>query len=276
MRLALHAIGIVFLTLLTQIGGLAWIGTAVVARRLPRRRFVQLAVFLMIYTGLSFAAVAVAPVFGRVALPCFATGQSQLAMHSPLYCVLNRQYVSKPMQVAVSQLAADINRQFPGTLTQALDANFPFLDGFPLLPHLSHNDGNKLDIALYYDDPSTGKYIRGRTRSPVGYWGFERPEQGADLPCAGRSDILTGRWDMGWFQIFNTVVLLDRERTRAALEWLTALDAGRKAGVTKVFVEPHLAKTLRVESDILRFQGCRAARHDDHIHFQVNDKVVPR
>lgn len=162
-----------------------------------------------------------------------------------------------------------MNRQFPGTLTQALDASFPFLDGFPLLPHLSHNDGNKLDLTLYYGDPSTGEYIRGKTRSPIGYWGFERPERGAELPCAGRHDIVTGRWDMGWFQIFNSVVVLDGSRTRAALEWLTAQDEGRKAGVTKVFIEPHLANSLGVKADILRFQGCRAARHDDHIHFQV-------
>lgn len=270
MRLLFHAGGVVFLTLLTQIGGLAWIGTAVIAHRLPGRRLVVLGVFLVIYAGLSVAAMAIAPVFGRVALPCFATGQSQLAMQSPLYCALNRHYVSKPMHDVANKLAMDMNRQFPGTLTQALDANFPFLDGFPLLPHLSHNDGNKLDIALYYGDPSTGEYIRGKTRSPIGYWGFDHPERGSDLPCAGRHDIVTGRWDMGWFQIFNSVVVLDRPRTRAVLEWLTAQDKGRKVGVEKVFVEPHLAKTLGVESDILRFQGCRAARHDDHIHFQVS------
>jgi hypothetical protein len=269
MRLALHAVGVVFLTLLTQIGGLAWIGTAVIAHRLPGRRLVMLAMFLAIYACLSIAAVSVAPVFGRVALPCFATGQSQLAMQSPLYCALNRHYVSKPMYDMADKLAADMNRQFPGTLTQALDASFPFLDGFPLLPHLSHNDGNKLDIALYYGDPGTAKYIRGKTRSPIGFWGFERPEPGAELPCAGRHDIVTGRWDMGWFQIFNSVVVLDRSRTRAALEWLTVQDGGRKAGVTKVFIEPHLANSLGVTGDILRFQGCRAARHDDHFHFQV-------
>ncbi|WP_108883117.1 hypothetical protein [Anderseniella sp. Alg231-50] len=269
MRLLIHIGAVVFLTLLTQVGGLAWIGTAVMARRLANRRLVILGVFGAIYAGLSLAAATAAPVFGRVALPCLATGQSTLAMQSPLYCVLNRHYVSKPMYDTANKLAADMNRQFPGTLTQALDGSFPFLDGFPLLPHLSHNDGNKLDIAFYYGDPSTQKYIRGKTRSPIGYWGFERPERGADLPCEGRRDILTGRWDMSWFQIFNSVVVLDRPRTRAALEWLTAPDGGRKAGVTKIFIEPHLANSLGVKDDILRFQGCRAARHDDHIHSQV-------
>jgi hypothetical protein len=40
---------------------------------------------------------------------------------------------------------------------------------------------------------------------------------------------------------------------------------GKLAGNMRV----HLAKTLAVENDSVRFQGCWAARHDDHIHFQV-------
>jgi hypothetical protein len=36
-----------------------------------------------------------------------------------------------------------------------------------------------------------------------------------------------------------------------------------------VFVEPYLAARLGVTAPAIRFQGCRAARHDDHIHFQV-------
>lgn len=39
--------------------------------------------------------------------------------------------------------------------------------------------------------------------------------------------------------------------------------------VEKLFIEPHLKTRLRVESPKIRFQGCRSARHDDHIHFQL-------
>ena len=268
-QLALHAGAFLFLTLLTQIGGLAWLAAVIVVRWFRMRRLAYPAAFLAIYAGLSLAAASIAPVFGRVALPCFAGDQSLLAMQSPLYCALNRHYVTEPMLDAANKLAMAIDRQFPGTLTQTLDGSFPFLDGFPLLPHLSHHDGNKLDLAFHYGDPSTGDYIRGKTRSPIGYWGFERPARDAVLPCADRNDILTGRWDMAWFQMFNSVVVLDRPRTRAVLEWLVSEDHGGRAGVTKVFVEPHLAASLGVEGDVLRFQGCRAARHDDHIHFQV-------
>ena len=40
-------------------------------------------------------------------------------------------------------------------MTLALDGGFPFLDGFPLLPRLSHDDGRKLDLAfLLAADPA--------------------------------------------------------------------------------------------------------------------------
>lgn len=39
--------------------------------------------------------------------------------------------------------------------------------------------------------------------------------------------------------------------------------------ITKIFVEPHILEQLNIRHEKLRFQGCRAARHDDHIHFQI-------
>ena len=60
---------------------------------------------------------------------------------------------------------------------------------------------------------------------------------------------------------------LEPERTRAALRWL--LTDGQQFGVERVFIEPYLAARLGVASPVLGFQGCRAARHDDHIHVQI-------
>ncbi|CTQ31502.1 hypothetical protein [Jannaschia rubra] len=57
---------------------------------------------------------------------------------------------------------------------------------------------------------------------------------------------------------------LDVPRTRAALDLLAAV-----ARIGKVFREPHLRDRLGVSDPKLRFQGCRAARHDDHIHLQL-------
>lgn len=257
---------LVVLTLLTQIGGivfLATIGVSHVAK--ISGRLARLAVFLCLYAAATVAAHQVAPLFGRVPLPCFS-GNTPLKLQSPLYCVLNRNYVTGDLLRVADALSRYMAGAFPGTVTLALDANFPFLDGFPLLPHLSHNDGRKLDIAFYYRGIA-GDAMNGRTRSPIGYFAFEQAGAGAPLPCDGRDDLLTFRWNLGFLQPLFADWHLDEERTRAAVQWLSS--DGRKMGVERIFIEPHLAKRLAVENGIVRFQGCRAARHDDHIHFQV-------
>ena len=49
---------------------------------------------------------------------------------------------------AVAEGAADrLADEYPGTVTLALDGGFPFA-GLPLLRHLSHDDGEKLDLAF--------------------------------------------------------------------------------------------------------------------------------
>lgn len=256
----------VVLTLLTQIGGIVFLVSIAVSRILQiSGRLRKAIVFLLLYVLATVATHAVAPAFGRVALPCFSDG-APLQLQSPLYCVLNRNYVSAGMQQAAEALARHMASQFPGTVTLALDANFPLINGFPLLPHLSHTDGRKLDIAFYYRG-QTGEVLNGQTRSPIGYFAFEQPDGNASLPCAGRNDLLTFRWDLKLLQPLFADWHLDEARTAAAVQWLSS--EGRKLGVEKIFIEPHLAKTLAVENDTVRFQGCRAARHDDHIHFQV-------
>jgi hypothetical protein len=46
--------------------------------------------------------------------------------------------------------------------------------------------------------------------------------------------------------------------------WLKA-----RPEVTRIFIEPHLADRLGVGGGKVRFQGCRAARHDDHLHVEI-------
>ena len=64
MRLAGHAVLVLVLTALTELGGLAWL----VAFGLRRR----LLAFGLAYLALWGAAFGLAPLGGRVALPCFA------------------------------------------------------------------------------------------------------------------------------------------------------------------------------------------------------------
>jgi hypothetical protein len=162
----------------------------------------------------------------------------------------------------MTDLSRDVEREFPGTVTLFLDANMPFLRGFPLLPHLSHHDGRKLDIAYYYAAPG-GSYLPGRTRSPLGYWAFEQPTA-TDRSMCPRGSWLTLRWDMSALQDLWPEMRLEPARTRHALRWLAA-----ERRVERIFIEPYLAARLGVSSPLLGFQGCRAARHDDHIHIQI-------
>jgi hypothetical protein len=39
--------------------------------------------------------------------------------------------------------------------------------------------------------------------------------------------------------------------------------------VQKMLIEPHLKARLRLQSSKVRFQGCGAARHDDHVHVHI-------
>ncbi|MDK1491500.1 hypothetical protein QN219_15765 [Sinorhizobium sp. 7-81] len=258
---------VVFLTLLTQIGGLIWLLSLCITR--PWRKRIGFAGFLVLFASLyaagSTLSHAVAPIFGRVPLPCFDNA-SRLRMQSSLYCLLNRQYVVPRLREAALALSRQMDQVFPETTTLALDGNFPFFDGFPLLPHLSHSDGRKLDVAFYYQD-NEGRFLDKATRSPVGYFAFEQPGENSALPCEDRRDILTLRWDLHVLQALWRPLSLEEKRTREALRWLS--DEGQGFGVEKIFVEPHLAQRLGVSAENIKFQGCRAARHDDHIHMQV-------
>jgi hypothetical protein len=143
-----------------------------------------------------------------------------------------------------------------GTVTIVLDGSFPFLDGFPMLPHLSHDDGEKIDFAFFYE--KNGAYLPGATRSPIGFFAFE------DGPTDCPSRRLTLRWDLDWLQPLWADYELDEERLRDLVQLLA-----EHSSIDKVLLEPHLTQRLGIRSAKVRFQGCRAARHDDHIHVQL-------
>ena len=246
MRFLGHLALVALLTVLTQIGGLAWLLAMAFRRRMIA--------FLVVYAALSAAAFAVAPAFGRVALPCIGAGS--FAMHSPLYCVLNRHYAVPEMAAVLGDVAERMEAAHPGTRLRILDAGFPFLDGFPLLPHLSHDDGRKADLALLHRDD--GRAPVAATPSPIGYFAFE--EGPTHCPQAWP----TLRWDLPWLQRLWPDLPLDEARTGDLVRALTADER-----VIRILIEPHLRDRLGLRSPKVRFQGCRAARHDDHIHIEV-------
>ena len=239
-RPALHALAVLALAVLTQIGALAWL----LALPFRRRPLAFAAAVTALYASLVLLAPLASP---RERLAC---GADDGLTAPALYCALFRTYADPEMAALMRDLAAHMAATHPGSPTVLLDAGFPFLDAMPMLPHLSHADGEKADLALWYEGD--------RLPSPLGYFAFEP----GPTACPDRWPTL--RWDLDWLQPLWRDALLDVARTRTAVEWLLS---DPRTG--KVLLEPHLQDRLRLDHPKLRFQGCRAARHDDHIHVQL-------
>lgn len=124
--------------------------------------------------------------------------RAPLQVQSWFYCATNRNYVSPQVAEVLVDAAVAVDHAYPGSKTLVLDANFPFLTGFSLLPHSSHNDGEKVDLAFYSRDESG--YLSGQTRSPIGYFVFEPgvsecPDAWPALEFSCVAAILGGIWD---------------------------------------------------------------------------------
>lgn len=270
LSICFYIVMLVLLTVLTQIGGLVYILALClkpyVGKRLKRvpKKLVFPLTFLLYYMLFTIAIVPpVASVTGRVPLPVFSN--SHLKPLTLLTCALNRHYVKPQLMYALEDITGKMTATYPDVVIYYLDANFPFGNGFPLFPHLSHNDGKKLDIAFFYKD-SKGQPVHGETPSFVGYGGYESPRaEEYNMPeyCSK-----TGKWQyslLGKLVPFkNNHLVFDEEQTR----YLIVLMAKDKA-TEKLFLEPHLKTRLKLTSPKIRFHGCQAVRHDDHVHWQI-------
>ena len=259
-RYILHFLTFSFLTILTQVGGLAYLLFLYINRKLSLKRFKSFGLFIGLYFAVSVFIVPLARVISsRKPLPL--TGDLRpLTLWTVL---LNRHYVDESLNESMANVASEMVKEFPGTHTNYLDANFPFWNGFPLIPHLSHNDGKKLDLAFYYTENSQ---VSNSAPSFIGYGAYEEPKQGElNYPkiCTGK-----GYWQYGLIGKLVPVsssYQVDEDRTRKLLLKLAA-----NSEITKIFIEPHLKNRWGLsEVDKIRFHGCQAVRHDDHIHLQI-------
>lgn len=260
------------LTILTQVGGLVWIVALVSSGWLKRRiqspwklRLAKTGYFTGLYLLATVLIVPLlAPLAGRVPLPIL--GNAALRPLRPFTWLLNRHYVRPELRDAAMAVADQMADRFPGTTLHYLDANFPFIDGFPLIPHLSHGDGRKLDLAFCYTDPSTGD-MRNGSPSWLGYGAYAAPlpmERDQPAICAAQ-----GQWQYSIMQAFvpswsQGSHALDPTRTRAMVDLFAA-----QSSIHKIFIEPHLQARLHLQSPKIRYHGCQAARHDDHVHVQL-------
>jgi hypothetical protein len=272
-KIILNSLLFIVLTILTQIGGLVYLLSLITHRyidskitKISLRRAAKMFTFLVFYLLFTFALVpAIAPVFGRVRLPI--TESHHLKPLTLMTCLLNRNYVRPELKSAVLEIADQLHASYPGTGVNYLDANFPFINKFPLLPHLSHNDGKKLDLSFSYIDKRTNRQTNS-CPSFIGYGICEEPLAGEKNTAEFCSE--QGHWQ---YSILKAIVpqgskkdfLFDAQRTRTLIEL-----CGNNASIAKIFIEPHLKTRLGLSNPKIRFHGCQAVRHDDHIHIQMN------
>lgn len=263
LKLIVHSIIFLLLTILTQIGGLLYLLSLLLIRKnTPRRKLKRTGVFLLLYGLSTFLIVpALAPLFGREKIK----DTPHLEAHSFFYKLMNRNYVRPELHQALHEIAEEFGNHKEGLKLIYLDACFPFIDNFPLLPHLSHHDGKKIDVSLVYQN-AEGQWTNKKP-SVSGYGVYERAKPGEfnqTSQCKQK-----GYWQYDFPKYLslgeiNTALEFSKTGTRELAKRII-----NHPKIGKVFIEPHLKTRLQLGSDKVRFHGCRAVRHDDHIHFQL-------
>lgn len=198
---------------------------------------------------------------GLEPLPC-VTGALQPV--SGVYCKRDRHFVAPAVKKVLSKVAAELAVAYPGAVVRYMEASWP--SGVkPMPPHLSHGDGRQIDLALFYQD-RRGKGLARPPRAagpPIapGYGAYEPPRREQERVCVGdrghhdRPDPPATR---AW--------RLDEARTADLIRRLIA-----EPQVKRVFLEPHLKSRMGFGGEPkVRFAGCGAARHDDHLHVDFN------
>ena len=258
----LHGLIIIALTILTQIGGVVYLASVFLAKETDKRILKRIGIFAGLYLTATFLIVPiVAPIFGREKI----NETDFLKAHSFFYKLANRNYVRPELNKILREVANEFEEQNSGIKVFYLDANFPFVDKFPLLPHLSHSDGRKVDVSLVYETP-TGQ-LTNRKPSISGYGVYEHPtdqEYDQNEVCQER-----GNWqyDLPKYLTLGKInrdIEFSEQGTRELVELIVKQD-----NVGKLFIEPHLKSRLNLTSEKIRFHGCQAVRHDDHLHFQL-------
>lgn len=270
----IHLLVVALLTVLTQVGGLIWLAMLpffhfINKKKLPRwkGRLLKAGGFFWGYFLASLIIIPpLASLGGRVPLP-MGPGNENLKPLNFLTVLANRHYVDEELYAVLENVGSELTADYPEATIHYLDANFPFFDGFPLLPHLSHSDGEKVDLAFYYQDADTQEPLPGGAPAWLGYGAFEAPRGGeSDKPTSCQSE--NSLYDFAGLLNFK----YDDDNYVVNEAWTAELIAilAKQDQVGKIFIEPHLKSRWKLSSiNKVRFHGCHAVRHDDHIHVEL-------
>lgn len=275
-KLLAHLFAIGFLTLISQVGGIVYLLAIPVSRLVIRAMKIKgkfnlllakLLGFILLYVLMSFTLLPILAksLSNRVPMPIFGETVKPLNMG---YCLLNRHYVKPELRQLVLDVGEKVEAKHPGSILAYLDASFPFKNGFPLIPHLSHHDGRKIDMAFFYINAANQKEVNRKTPTVLGY-GSSLPVKSGEVNqadiCAQR-----GHWQYSLMEKFFPKVPwrtygFDLERNKTMVRLFA-----KEKRVGKIFIEPHVKSRLGLgRYQKLRFAGCHAVRHDDHLHIQL-------
>tara|TARA_R110002072_G_scaffold153551_1_gene303292 strand:+ start:317 stop:1111 length:795 start_codon:yes stop_codon:yes gene_type:complete len=263
MKKLLQFIIIILLTVFTQIGGILYlISVLVIKSKSRKKRVKQFLTFTILYIFSTFLIVPhVAKLCGREKIK-----ETEIIKANTFFTkLLNRNYVKPALNNVLQKISIDFEKKQKGIKILYLDANFPFLNKFPLLPHLSHNDGKKIDLSLIYE-LENGE-ITNKKPSLSGYGVFENPKKNEIKQfeiCEEK-----GYWQYD-FPKYLTFVKVNSEIKFSEIATKDLMNSIlNQAEISKIFIEPHLKNRMNLKSSKIRFHGCKAVRHDDHIHLQI-------
>ncbi len=128
-----------FLTFISQIGGITFLFSLYLNKKWKSNIKVKpIITFLATYLIFTLIIVPIiAPIFGREKIK----NTDKIKPTNFMTVLLNRNYVKPKLNILLKKTEKEL--QNTEIEIHYLDANFPFIDDFPLLPHLSHNDGKK-------------------------------------------------------------------------------------------------------------------------------------
>ncbi|MBU2995313.1 hypothetical protein KO500_02665 [Cellulophaga baltica] len=260
-KIAYRIVLFILLTILTQIGGVVYLASLIIIKQWNKKlRFKTLIVFISLYLFSTLILVPlVAPLFGREKVK----HSKKINPANYMTVLLNRNYVTPELNDLLRATIKELN----GTAIEIhyLDASFPFINKFPLLPHLSHNDGKKIDLSLIYETKNGD--VSNKQKSNSGYGLFENPKQGEYNQidkCIGNGFI---QYDFSKYLTLgeiNKELVFSENGTKELIENIL-----KSSDLGKLFIEPHLKNRMQLNNNKIRYHGCSAVRHDDHIHIQL-------
>jgi hypothetical protein len=252
------------LTAASQVGGIIWFAVFFLWLLFKYKTpfIFKLVSFIGIYLLIVIYLIPpLAEMNGKVPLPNSKKGN--LIPHNVLYPLLNRNYVTPNTLAVLLRTAKKINDENPELKLVYLDSSFPFGKEMPLLPHISHSNGRKVDLSFAY----TKNGVQMNSGScTTGYGNYVEPkpnEVDQTSICLSEGHVL---YDASKYAGFGKRpgYVFDEVNTKLIIEKLL-----ENPETSRIYFETHLKQRLGITSEKVRSTGCWAVRHDDHIHFQI-------